>query len=87
MTRAIDDAPPCRINWPLVKARCTELGAKTNVEAALLMGMAPRTLDRLRFHQDGNPRLSTLLKARKTLGLSLDDMFPAGEVACDRNAA
>lgn len=77
-TRDIGDAPERGpINWPLVKARCTELGARTNIEAALLMGMAPRTLDRLRFRPDGGVRLATILHARTVLGLSLDEMFPA----------
>lgn len=84
-TRARDDAHSLgRINWPLVKARCTELGAKTNIEAALLMGMAPRTLDRLRFHPSGDARLSTVLNARRVLGLSLDEMFPAAPEATKR---
>jgi hypothetical protein len=76
--RDVDGAPAAGpLNWPLVKERCTELGAKTNIEAALLMGMAPRTLDRLRFHPNGGVRLATILHARKVLGLSLDEMFPA----------
>ncbi len=86
-SRDVDD-PSERgpINWPLVKARCTELGAKTNIEAALLMGMAPRTLDRLRFRPDGGVRLATILHARKILGLSLDEMFPADRLPVDEAA-
>lgn len=67
-------------NWPLVRKRCEQLGAKTNIQAALLIGLSPRTLDGLRTgHRD--TRLSAILKTRQVLGLSLDDMFPADDQA------
>lgn len=75
-SRATDVPEPSPLNWDLVKARCEELGAETNIEAALLLGVAPRTLDRLRFGKHGGVRLDAILNARKVLGLSLDEMFP-----------
>ena len=73
--RVANDAPT-PLNWPLVRKRCEELGARTNIEAALLMDMSPRTLDALRGgYRD--TRLSVVLNARRILGLSLDEMFPA----------
>lgn len=64
-----------RLNWPLVWARCAALGARTNADAARLMGMAPRTLDRLRYGTAGT-KLEAVLHAQEVLGLSLDEMFP-----------
>lgn len=75
-TRVAPGASSAHFNWPLVQARCKELGAETNIEAAILMGMAPRTLDRLRFKADGGVRLDTILHACEVTGLTLDDMFP-----------
>ncbi|MDG4791920.1 helix-turn-helix transcriptional regulator [Micromonospora sp. WMMD1102] len=72
--RAIPSAS-ARLNWPLIRARCAELGARTNRDAARLMGMAPRTLDRLRYGSAATS-IETVLQMQEMLGLSLDDMFP-----------
>lgn len=72
--RAIPSAS-ARLNWPLIRARCTELGARTNRDAARIMGMAPRTLDRLRYGSAATS-IEAVLQAQEALDLSLDDMFP-----------
>lgn len=66
---------PRVLNWPLVRDRCYERGATDHREAARLMGMAPRTLDRLRSGT-ADTKISKILRAATVLDLSLDEMLP-----------
>jgi hypothetical protein len=73
-------------NWPLVKQRCVDLGARTNIEAALLMEMSPRTLDGLRFGSR-DTGIDAILRAAEILDLTIGEMFPPAADRSDRQAA
>lgn len=78
LTQRADATPDVSVafNWPAVRERCAERGARTNVECAVALGLSPRTLDRLRLDPEGG-LLRVALQVRRKTGLSLDELFPA----------
>lgn len=69
------DGPQVEVDWDRIRQRCESLfGSRTNIQCAVAMGIAPRTLDYFRQ----NPATSTLRVAfqiQAATGLTLDEMF------------
>lgn len=70
-----NNVPPIEVDWDRIRQRCESLfGSRTNIQCAVAMGLAPRTVDYFRQ----NPATSTLRVAfqiQAATGLTLDEMF------------